>query len=193
MVPDFIRNKRVHKGDDYLTFLENMRRKTENLKDMTISGSDAYIPINYQRSSRIQRTYTVSPRLRSVVEAISFPQLWMVITEDWCGDSAQCLPYIANIAACNSLIDLKIILRDENSDIMQHYLTNGKEAIPKLTAFDADGNELFRWGPRPKAAAVLFSQCLAAGTEKSECLNKLHQWYAKNRGADLENEIMMLM
>jgi hypothetical protein len=80
----------------------------------------------------------------------------MVITETWYGDSAQNLPIIAKAAELNNKIDLRILLRDSNIDIIDHYLTNGQSrSIPILVAFDLDGNELFKWGPRPLTAKIL--------------------------------------
>ena len=48
--------------------------------------------------------------LRDEIDKIEDNQLWMVITENWCGDSAQNLPYIARIASLNKKIELRIIL-----------------------------------------------------------------------------------
>ena len=67
----------------------------------------------------------------------------MVITENWCGDSAQNLPYL-KIASCNPLIDFRIILRDDNLDIMDLYLTDNKSrSIPKLIA--KENGRAFQW------------------------------------------------
>ncbi|MCK5087355.1 MAG: thioredoxin family protein, partial [Melioribacteraceae bacterium] len=50
--------------------------------------------INVQRTKRILKTYNVSDELTDIISKIENPQIWMVLTEDWCGDSAQNLPYI---------------------------------------------------------------------------------------------------
>jgi len=76
---------------------------------------------------------------------------------------------------------------------MDQYLTNGKRAIPVLVAFDLDGNELFRWGPRPEAAAELFRECKEAGQAKETILEELHRWYAKDRGCTIEEELKSLL
>jgi hypothetical protein len=149
--------------------------------------------LNLQRSNRITRTYNPCEELKKLLEDISEPQLWMVITENWCGDSAQSLPYIAIMAAQNSLIDLEIILRDANPEIMDQFLTNGTRSIPILAAFNSAGNELFRWGPRPQNAVNLINQCKAEGLEKNEWTEKLHLWYARNKGVDIEKEFIELI
>ena len=136
-----------------------------------------YMKLNWQRTKRIEKTYEVSKELRMAIEEITQPQLWLIITELWCGDSAQCLPYIVKVAAYNEKITVKIILRDQNLEIMDQYLTSGKRAIPKLIAFDENENELFVWGPRPKEAAAIFKQEKAKGLKKEEIYKKIHLFY----------------
>ena len=70
---------------------------------------------------------------------IDHPQLWMVLTEPWCGDSAQCLPCLDILAEIHAYITMRFLLRDDNLDIMDHYLTDGKRSIPLLVAFDPEG------------------------------------------------------
>jgi hypothetical protein len=118
----------------------------------------------------------------------------MVITETWCSDSAQNLPIIAKAAELNDKIDLRILLRDSNTDIIDHYLTNGKSrSIPILVAFDSDGNELFKWGPRPDTAKTLVTNLKSDGFSKEEFNHQLHLWYGRNRGKEFESELVELL
>ncbi len=152
-----------------------------------------YLRLNYQRSTRITKTYGVSPAVCAAISTFDQPQIWLILTEAWCGDSAQCVPYITKVAACNTHIDVRILLRDQNTDIMAYYLTNGKQSIPKLVAFDETGNELFEWGPRPRAAQELFDRAAAAGKVKAEIYPELHAWYAKDKGRELEKEFLRML
>lgn len=163
MTHQFFLDGRLHNTLTFPEYVDQMRSDSEitdlsNLSDKEIE----YLPtvkLNYQRLSRILRTYKIDEDLLGLIKKISSPQVWMVISEAWCGDSAQNLPYIAKIAECNSLINLRIILRDSNLDIMDLYLADGKSrSIPKLVAFNEDGNELFQWGARPKEAQELVTQ-----------------------------------
>jgi hypothetical protein len=76
---------------------------------------------------------------------------------------------------------------------MDNYLTNGTRSIPKLVSFDEEGNEIFQWGARPKAAQELVTDLKTQGFEKKYYLEKLHSWYARNRGSDIEKEILQLL
>ena len=185
MIPQFFLDQRPHKGLTYQEYLSLMQQHSE---DTSIENFET-IKLNRQRTSRINKTYNVGQALKGMIAKIRSHQLWMVITEDWCGDSAQNLPYIAKIAACNPLIDLRILLRDQNLDIMDLYLTDGKSrSIPKLVIFDKDGNELVQWGPRPAEAQALVNKNKSEGKSKDEFIKELHLWYGRNRGENLEEE-----
>ena len=152
-----------------------------------------YKKLNMQRSSRIERTYDVSGELESLIKNIKDKQIWMVITEGWCGDSAQILPYIVKMAEVNSNIDLRILLRDSNPDIMELYLTNGTKSIPRLVVFDTEGNELFTWGPRPKVLQSLIHQWKIEGIVRPELYEKLHLWYSRDKGKEIEAEFTEIL
>ena len=198
MAVDFFEEKRPHNGLTYAEFRQKMTDYVENTNPEELNEKEKstynYAKLNLHRSKRIERVYHVSDELKSIISKIKEPQIWMVLTEEWCGDSAQNLPYIVKIAEENSLIDLKILPRDKNLDIMDQYLTNGvSRSIPKLVAFDEHGHELFQWGPRPKAAQDLVNELKKSGLEKSDFMEKLHLWYAGNRGKSLEQEFTTLL
>ena len=190
--------ERILQGMDYPTyyaFLESLA-VSENPPDIP----EGYTPerlgnckLNFQRSSRIKRTHTPSEEMQQLIRRIDQPQLWMVITEGWCGDSAQSLPFIAMLADLNPNITLRILLRDRNADIMAHYQTNGTMSIPILAVFDAQNREVFRWGPRPAEGVELFTTLKAEGLEKEAILEKLHLWYGRNRGKAVEGELAAKM
>ena len=197
MSEDFFQEKRPHRGftyEEYIGLMEDEARAAEQAEtNGKPLGRLQYMKLNLQRTKRIGKVYTPSDSIRTIVEATPGPRLWMVLTEPWCGDSAQCLPYIAKIARCGGNIDLRVLRRDENLDIMDQYLTNGTRSVPLLVAFEMDGTELFRWGPRPQPAAELFLTHKDAGHEKERILKELHRWYAKDRGCTIEEEIKSLL
>ena len=151
-----------------------------------------YRKLNLARVSRVEKTYFPSEEIKNVITS-SDRQIWLVITEDWCGDSAQNLPAIAKIASLNNKIELKIVLRDSNLDLMDMYLTDGKRSIPKLIAFDEQLNEIFIWGPRPKKAQEYFDNLKEQGLAKEDIIKEIHSWYAKDKCQSLENEFIELL
>jgi len=152
-----------------------------------------YRKLNYQRSTRLEKTFIPTDETKQIFSKINHTQNWIVITETWCGDSAQNLPVIAKLAQLNNMIDLKIVLRDSNLEFMDLHLTNGGRAVPKLIVIDENDNEIFQWGPRPVEAQNLFTRLKNDGMEKSDINKELHLWYGRNRGKEIEKEIFDLI
>lgn len=181
----------------YEEYFEQFKKKTE-INDLSLlSEFDRenidYIKLNFQRSSRIHKTYNVNEYLKEIILKIKKPQTWILITEDWCGDSAQNVPYIYEISKLNPFITLRIFRRDSNLELIDLYLTNGTRSIPKLIVFDESGNELFTWGARPKEAQNLVNKLKSEGKTKDEFIAQLHLWYGKNKGQCLEEELIELI
>ncbi len=188
---------RVHAiGVDFEKTLESMEVKVATVTENNGSNENSreqYIKLNYQRCSRIQKTYRVSEPLRKLIQRIARPQLWMAITEPWCGDSAQTIPYIAAMAALNPQIEFKLISREENPDIMELYLTDGKRSIPKIVAFDEEGRELFQWGPRPAELQKIFEANRARHAPREEIQKTIHLWYARHGRVAIETEFIQIL
>ncbi|HEX3072587.1 MAG TPA: thioredoxin family protein [Ignavibacteriales bacterium] len=197
MVKDFFKKQTPQKGLAYNEMVSAMLLKIETTIPEQLDEEARHqfeiIKLNFQRIRRINKTYTPSEDIIELVNNIKAPQLWMAISEDWCGDSAQNLPYIAKMAELNSNIDMRIISRDANPEIIDQYLTNGTRSIPIVVAFDEQGNELFKWGPRPAEGQALVNKAKSEGVPKDKFLEALHVWYAKNKGVALEEEFKVLL
>jgi len=182
----------------YETYLKNFKNKIDSENIDNLSPKDLellnYTKLNYQRTQRIHKTFKPNDKLISVMNSIDKQMIWMVITEPWCGDSAQNLPFIYEISKLNENIQLKIIYRDKNLDIMDLYLTDGKSrSIPKLVVFSEFGDELFQWGPRPVELVNQIDKWKSEGLTKEEFLPMIHLWYAQDIGNHLLSEIINLL
>lgn len=72
----------------------------------------------------------------------------IVLTADWCGDALLCVPVMKRICEVSN-IEMRLLIRDENLELMDQYLTNGTaRAIPIFIFIDEDGHEKAVWGPR---------------------------------------------
>ena len=196
MAKDFFEKKIPHNGFSYEKYSELADEKVEKEAEITDEKEKElleYTKLNIRRSNRINKTYSVSDELIQLLKAVDKKQIWMMITEDWCGDSAQNLPYINKMAEESDNIDLKIIYRDQNLEIMDQYLTNGtSRSIPKLVAFDEEGNELFQWGPRPQELVELVNQWKTE-MEPKEWKEKIQLFYGRNRGKAIEAEFIDIL
>lgn len=71
------------------------------------------------------------------------------IAEDWCTDVIQFLPPAIKLADVSGL-NLRVFLRDQNHDLIDQYLKQGKyRSIPVFVLYDADWNELGHFCERP--------------------------------------------
>lgn len=184
----------------YETYLNQFEKWVKNGETGSPNPSQELIEftkLNLARTQRIHKTVSINPALKKAVVNLQHNYTWMVISEAWCGDSAQNLPLIAEIAMLNpGKINLYIILRDENPDMIDNYLTNGARAIPKLIAVNATlSKEAFVWGPRPAPAQELLRAWKNNPKGKSwdEFEKELHGWYAKDKTESLQNEFIQLL
>ena len=91
-----------------------------------------YTKLNFQRMKRLNKTIEVPARIIELLKEKAANWTWVIITEPWCGDAAQCVPVLEKIAQTNSFVKTAYLLRDEHPEVMDAYLTNGGRAIPKL-------------------------------------------------------------
>jgi len=119
---------------------------------------------------------------------------WLVISEAWCGDAAQNIPFIAKLAAENSTIDLRFILRDEHPEIMDQYLTNGAKSIPILVMMDENFNDLATWGPRPEPVQKMVMEAKEKpNLDQPKFIESIHKWYAIDKNKTISNEFKKLL
>ena len=180
---------------NYKEFYEWMQHLAKTGKT---SGDDQtqvladFTALNRRRMSRLNKTLSLNSELKKAVDTISEKQEWVVITEAWCGDSAQCLPVIGKIAEYSEKINLKIILRYKNPELMENYLTNGSKSIPKLIVYNAKKKELFTWGPRPVPAQTFLNNWKKepAGRNWEAFETELHTWYARDKSKTMQQEFI---
>lgn len=82
----------------------------------------------------------------------------IVLTEDWCGDAMLNIPILMRIAE-QAQMDVRMLYRDQNLELMDQYLTNGtSRSIPIFIFIDEDGNELAHWGSRAPEVQAFVDQ-----------------------------------
>ena len=155
-----------------------------------------YSSLNETRMNRLEKTIKITETTISKLQNVHKNYIWLVISEGWCGDAAQLLPIIHKMAAeSKDKIELKIVLRDENPDLMNLFLTNGGKAIPKLIIIDKEKLEVLAdWGPRPKGASELVNNYKKEfGAFDETIKTNLQLWYLHDKGISTQNEIMEIM
>ena len=154
-----------------------------------------YTTLNEVRMNRLDKTIHVPDEIKEKLKELKKEHTLLVISEGWCGDAAQILPVMNKITAETDKLDLKIVLRDENDELMNDYLTNGARSIPKLVLIEKDtlvarGS----WGPRPHdAAKLIMDNKEKFGKVTTEAKEELQKWYLQDKGHSTMEEIALLL
>jgi len=141
-----------------------------------------------------QRERAVVPDdLLARTQALTGPLYLLVISEDWCIDSQSTLPVIAALADRADNLDLRVVGRDANPELIDAHLTNGTaRAVPVVIVLDADFTELAWWGPRPAPLQQRVNTEWKA-LEKPERNKEIRRWYAIDKGRTTLTEIVQLL
>ena len=154
-----------------------------------------YTMLNQRRLKRLDKTTKLQPEDIAKIESYKGNMTWIVITESWCGDAAQTMPVMQKIAQLSDGITLKVILRDENLELIDAFLYNGGRSIPKLIAVDnTSGKVIGDWGPRPSIATQLVNDYKEEhGKLTPEFKQDLQVWYNKDKGQNTVKDLLKLL
>ena len=183
-----------------MTYAEYIKLIDDLLLDGKTTGENQseamfnYGKLNRQRMHRLEKTVILNESLKEKVRNNQRKQIWLIITEGWCGDAAQNIPSIEKIAAESENIETRYVLRDENLELMDAYLTNNARSIPKLIAVDAKTfGEIGTWGPRPQIAMDYFLEMRENGLEKPQIMENLQRWYNSDKNQAIQDEFESLL
>ncbi|MEP6550917.1 MAG: thioredoxin family protein [Gemmatimonadales bacterium] len=127
------------------------------------------------------------------VEALGGHWHLLVLTEDWCGDSVNIVPIIAKLTQSVSGMDMRMLKRDENLDIMDTHLTGGKSrSIPIVILLNPKFQECGWWGPRPRG---IQKWVVEEGMKlpKEERFKVVRTFYARDHGLSTMEEIVSML
>lgn len=166
-----------------------------------------YTQLNVARMRRLDKTTASKLKTEALAQVASIdrPMIWLSITEAWCGDAAQILPVIQQLADQNDLITHYLVLRDEHPELMDAFLTNGTaRSIPITIAIDAASQEVLgHWGPRPaelqsylmdiKAKVLATDNKEAAKAINDQAKIDTQKWYARDKTQTIQEEFLSIL
>lgn len=193
-----ILEKSLLNGISYVGYRNQIKDLLKEGKSTGKEQSEAlthYSELNEARMNRLEKTVKISTEIIQKLNQINGDYIWLVISEGWCGDAAQILPVIYKMAELSEKIDLKIVFRDENDDLMNLFLTNGTKSIPKLIILDKNTLEVLGdYGPRPIGAnQFMLDYKKEFGKIDEKAKSELQMWYFKDKGLSIQNEILELL
>ncbi len=181
--------------EEYRNLVEKLAAEGKSTGPVQTEALANYTQLNDRRMKRWDKTLRFSEEAVSKITAVSKKMTWTVLTESWCGDASPALPVMNKIAELNPNIELRVVLRDENTDLMNQFLTNGGMSIPKLIVRDDVSNEVAAdWGPRSANATKLVEDHKALhGMIKPEFKQDIQVWYNKDKGQSILADLLLLL
>lgn len=185
-----------HSYEEYRTLMADLLKVGRSTAVEQTDERTHYSELNESRMRRLDKTIKISDETIVKLNNLNHHYIWLVLTESWCGDAAQILPILNKMAvASDGKIDMKLVLRDEHEELMNHFLTNKGKAIPKLIIIDKEtGSVVADWGPRPQGAVNLIKEYKEQfGTIDETAKADLQLWYLHDKGVSTQNEIIHLL
>lgn len=182
--------------EEFTSLIEKLLAENKTTGENHSADYLHYTTMNLRRMNRIYKQMEVRQDLVKEMKSLQGQYTWLVLVEAWCGDVGQNLGAIARLAELSPGIELKMILRDENLDLMDQHLSYGGRGVPKLLVIDRQTNEVVdTWGPRPAPAQqmVLDYKVLAEKPPYSEMAEKVQKWYARDKTKVFQEEFLALV
>jgi hypothetical protein len=134
------------------------------------------------------------PPAEAVERARALRSRWhlLVLSEDWCGDAVNTIPVLAHLAVEAPNLQLRILARDENPDLMDAHVTGTTRSIPVVMALDEEFVEHGWWGPRPRELQKWFLET-GQSMDKVERRRAIRRWYIEDRGAATIREVLEML
>jgi hypothetical protein len=180
-------------GISFEEYIRIGRERLENPSNQQETEYKQYYELGLQRMDRTLKKYIPDEEQLKELTSKNFDGKILVISEAWCGDASATVPALVKFFEGHN--EVKIFLRDSDKSLINQYLTNGTESIPKVLILDKDFNVKNSWGPRPKFGYELLMKHKAdpEAYPKDNFYNDLQLYYAKNRGKDAVQEILELL
>ncbi|KAB5485088.1 thioredoxin family protein [Flagellimonas hadalis] len=188
----------LSKGKEYQEYREMVHRLAEEGKTTGLDQSEVRInftQLNDRRMHRWEKTFKLPENAREQLSKLDSKLVFLVLTESWCGDAAASLPIMDKIAKEAKSIDLKIVLRDENLELMDAFLTNGSRSIPKLIVLNKKKGQIVgEWGPRPSVATEMVETFKKEHGKLTDGFKQeLQVWYNKDKGQNILGDMLQLL
>ena len=147
---------------------------------------------NHELWVALYKRVTIPVEISARVEALKGRWHLLVLNEDWCGDSVNIVPIIAKLSESVSNMDMRILARDENLDIMDSHLTGTSRSIPIVILLDQKYQECGWWGPRPRE---LQKWVVEKGMKlpKEDRYKEVRTFYARDHGLTTMRELTEML
>lgn len=139
---------------------------------------------------------TREPPAGALERASALGDRWrlLVLSEDWCGDASNTVPVLARLAEATPGLELRIVERDANPELMDRYTTDGSRSIPLAVVLDEDFEPRGRWGPRPEELQeFVLTEKRKGDLPTEEIYRQARRWYARDGGESTLRELLEVL
>lgn len=190
--------------EEYHALIEQLLSQSHYLPLNSIESDTHDTRLNLIRMERLYKIARMTAQTRLQIATIKTPQIWLTLTEVWCGDAAQIVPTIEKMAALNDKIQHRLVFRDQHPELMDAFLTNGTRSIPLTIVLEETTlNVMGHWGPRPHELQLFvldnlrdLSKIKAESefkTRNTEFLTEVQRWYAKDKTYSTQKEFLEVL
>src|SRR5688500_17800758 len=117
---------------------------------LTYDAFKAAMTRNQERFAENESRVVLDPETVRIFKSLPHPLRVLVLAEDWCGDVIANLPILGRILKERPALDVRVFPRDQNLDLMERWLNQGKyQSIPVFVFLDENFKELAHWIERP--------------------------------------------
>ncbi len=135
----------------------------------------------------------VPDALRTRVTALPGSWRLLVVAEDWCGDSANTIPYVAKLVDVVGNLDMRIINSTVGGAIMESHRTpDGRAATPTVILLTEDFEEAGCFVERPRQLQNWWLSNEDRLSRK-DLLDQKYAWYAEDQGQETLEEIVAMI
>lgn len=140
------------------------------------------------------RSATVDPAVIERVRTLPGRRRLVAVAEDWCGDSANTIPYVAKLVdAVPDRLSLQIVNSVAGKALMEaHRTPDGRAATPTVAVLDEEGRLLGVWVERPSALQVWYLEQQEKLTH-GELTRRKMTWYRDDAGKSTVAEVVSVM
>ena len=181
--------------NEYMSLMDNLVSNESSSGKVKSESTINFTKLNQRRMKRWNKTLKVNEEAKMVIEKFDKNITWLVLTESWCGDAAHLLPAMNKVASLSSNISFRTVLRDENPELMNNFLTNGTQSIPKLIVVNNENGEVIEtYGSRPDILTKMVREYKEMyGSVTAEFKEEMQKWYNKDKGQTIINELLNLL
>jgi hypothetical protein len=124
-------------------------------KGMTYDAYKAQMTRNREQVEKNETNLQLTDEDVAAFRDLPKPLNVLALAEDWCGDVIANLPVLGRLEQESAgKLNVRVLLRDQNLDVMNEYLKDGKyQSIPVFVFLDQDFNEVGYFQERPDSVS----------------------------------------